>query len=609
MCTRIAASSTTTTTAIDSTTTMHVFSLYCVSIRDSDVLSVQPNHSEHWNQHHGRISDKHNNHHSRSLLNIQALNLGSLNRNSKLQKCSGSHYHCANGGQDLHHKRALDKVTAPVKQLLDGGKSKAKSKGKGASKTKSSASSPRAGSGKHSHGLMRSFRSTGRKHRSDKKGKGKRQLDEEEGEEHPSLLQARDHRDNRYQHDGIDRHPRRNDHSHYHGHARVHEHSHDRRQLAPAGVPGFVQVASTLSHSNLAKSVAGLVFSKDPDSNSSDFVLGTSDSQSTQFYLAPYTDPLIAGSAPLSNFAVNTSASGQDVSDPEATIATYQLRIPILDSSSQQVNDYCATFDVKPPSPLSMQPCGQIDGSSQIFGYNATTGELAPIYPPTESQPKPLNAAVKIGDPQILAAQAAQPTGSGSGAFGPATASGSGAGSDAVSAWNNAAAATDSDAAATTNPSPTTSSAAFPAALPSDAPTPPKVSLYFIPSSAYYSDPDSIDSLSSAANSTISEASEPAEASFTAAPAAIKAAISDEGAYGDDEEAIYTTVTVTTTVSAEPAGPTGDNYQTFDNSQQGRNNAVIADQPEDAADADGSSFAADNPSAAGTDGTETDGAF
>ena len=422
-----------------------------------------------------------------------------------------------------------------------------------------------------------------------------------------------DHSDHWYEHHGIDRHHHEHDHEHYHGHEHIHSHVHDRRQLAPAGVPGFVQVASTLSHSTLAKSVAGLVFSKDPDTNSSDFVLGTSDSQSTQFYLAPYTDPSVASGPPVSSFAVDPTAgqNGTDI-DPEAAAATYQLRIPILDSSSQQANDYCATFDIKPPSPLSMQPCGQLDGYSQIFGYNSTTGELSPIYPPSSTQPKPLNAAVKIGNPQILAAQVGQGAGDGSGNAGPVSASasgsGSGTGTDPVSAWNDAAAATSSSFAAPSSTVASSSSAPLPAA---SAPvTPPKVSLYFIPSSAYYSDPDSIESLSSAANSTVTEASstvsDPAAPIFTPAPAAIKAVYDDGSDYYDDEDAVYTTVTITTTISADPAGPTGDSssYQTFDSTQSGRNNAIIADSPDNFGD--DSSYAQD-PSAVG--GADADAGF
>jgi len=119
-----------------------------------------------------------------------------------------------------------------------------------------------------------------------------------------------------------------------------------KRGLSPAGVPGFVEVATPLFNSTLARTVAGLVFTANPDPspNATTFVLGTSDAESTQFYL--------------------TTASNPDPSTP-TELNVVNIRVPILDSQTLKVVDYCATFDLTPPSPLSLLPCGNKDGFSQ----------------------------------------------------------------------------------------------------------------------------------------------------------------------------------------------------------------------------------------------------
>lgn len=124
----------------------------------------------------------------------------------------------------------------------------------------------------------------------------------------------------------------------------------EKRSLAPAGVPGFVEVASPLFNSTLARSIAGLVFSANPDTsaNASAFILGTSSSQSTQFYLSA------SPSTPLA--AVTGALTGPNV---------VNIRIPILNSQALTTTDFCATFDLSPPSPLSLLPCGSIPGYSQ----------------------------------------------------------------------------------------------------------------------------------------------------------------------------------------------------------------------------------------------------
>lgn len=108
--------------------------------------------------------------------------------------------------------------------------------------------------------------------------------------------------------------------------------------MTQSGVPGFVEVATPVFKSALAKTVSGLAYSTSA-SNGTGFDLGTSDDQSTQFFMSP----------------VN-GTNGQVV---------YQLRIPILDSKSFKTVDHCATFAISPPGPLSLQKCGPVPGSSQ----------------------------------------------------------------------------------------------------------------------------------------------------------------------------------------------------------------------------------------------------
>lgn len=327
---------------------------------------------------------------------------------------------------------------------------------------------------------------------------------------------------------------------HYHdGHAHIHLHEHDhhhsKRQATQSGIPGFVEVANTLAGTTLAKSVAGLVFSKGPDPNASGFLLGTSESQSTQFYLVPTDDQ--------STLETSHSANAS-MASPEDTAKTYQLRIPVLDSKKFESNDYCATFDILPPSPMTMAPCKQTEGFSQIFNYNATTGELTPVYPATSTQPKPMNAAVRMSEPQVMAAQFPvtpnQVPVSDASAISAATglpAPSSDGTSPSAGSSDPAASATDSSSAWPSPSADASSSSAAPAststpdnaAAPSDA---PKVSLFFIPASTYSSP-------ATESSPPVSESSSPAPAGSIFDPAAKgKAKIVDpsEDAGSEDTE-------------------------------------------------------------------------
>ncbi|KAK4699732.1 hypothetical protein P7C70_g6526, partial [Phenoliferia sp. Uapishka_3] len=162
------------------------------------------------------------------------------------------------------------------------------------------------------------------------------------------------------------------------------KHSESKRDNLPiSGTPGFVEVATTFLNSTLSRSIAGLVYSVNPDANGTNpFTLGTSTVQSTEFYLTPI--PLQAGDSPFSS-----------------DFSVVNIRVPILNSQELSTTDYCATFDLTPPSPLSLLPCGKVVGFSQSsfyfswasirlaclpalyspdFAYNLTTSELQPLY-------------------------------------------------------------------------------------------------------------------------------------------------------------------------------------------------------------------------------------
>ncbi|KAK9894023.1 hypothetical protein P389DRAFT_102435 [Cystobasidium minutum MCA 4210] len=360
-------------------------------------------------------------------------------------------------------------------------------------------------------------------------------------------------------------HIHEHDHGHYHGH---HHHHHDKRQATEKGIPGFVEVANTLAGTSLAKSVAGLVFSKGPDPNASGFLLGTSDTQSTQFYLVPNQDSSIE----------TTQSANATMGSPEDAAQMYQLRIPVLDSKTFESNDYCATFDILPPSPMTMAPCKYMEGFSQLFRYNATTGELTPVYPPTDSQPKPMNAAVRYSEPQVMAAKfpvsdnqvpagqdvLSAATGMPSASSSSTTSSDTAASTPDASASSSASDAetTDTSSSSATPAAPQSTSSATPedGAAPADA---PKVSLFFIPASTYASEKDS-SSAGPAPSSTTAAPTAPLTSDaplFSVAPAQAKIVAPSDGdqdlsGVSDDSGVVTTTVVVTSTMDADTAQAT-----------------------------------------------------
>ncbi|KAH9820251.1 hypothetical protein DFH28DRAFT_708579 [Melampsora americana] len=125
----------------------------------------------------------------------------------------------------------------------------------------------------------------------------------------------------------------------------------DPATITQSGVPGFIEVATPLFKSALAKAISGLTYSM---GNGSTFDLGTSNTHSTQFFMSPMN-----------------ATSGQMV---------YRLSIPILNSSAFETVDHCATFAISPPGPLSLEKCGPVPGCSQLFSYDKNSGKLQPIY-------------------------------------------------------------------------------------------------------------------------------------------------------------------------------------------------------------------------------------
>ena len=76
---------------------------------------------------------------------------------------------------------------------------------------------------------------------------------------------------------------------------------------------------------------------------------------------------------------VNTTEYG---SSPDPA-GFYQLAVTGSDQCS-----FCATFGWNPPSFLTFEECGNsTNGGSQVFSYNATSGELAPIWGNLTSEP------------------------------------------------------------------------------------------------------------------------------------------------------------------------------------------------------------------------------
>ncbi|OAV94211.1 hypothetical protein PTTG_00624 [Puccinia triticina 1-1 BBBD Race 1] len=122
----------------------------------------------------------------------------------------------------------------------------------------------------------------------------------------------------------------------------------------PSDIPGFVDIALPDQHAGVARTVSGLAYSMNSDLGTGELELGTSTSHSTQFFMSPIK------------------------THPGSSL--YRLRVPVMDSSTFQTVDHCATFPITHAGPLSLKKCGSLPGFSQTFSYDTASGELQPVY-------------------------------------------------------------------------------------------------------------------------------------------------------------------------------------------------------------------------------------
>lgn len=93
-----------------------------------------------------------------------------------------------------------------------------------------------------------------------------------------------------------------------------------------------------------------------------------SKSERTQVYLVPQNETAPSG-----------SSSGSV--DATATQETVKIVVPLLNATSGEPMNWCATFAQKPPSPLELWPCDDTNTSrSQRFAFDSNTGDLSPLY-------------------------------------------------------------------------------------------------------------------------------------------------------------------------------------------------------------------------------------
>ncbi|OJT07168.1 hypothetical protein TRAPUB_1983 [Trametes pubescens] len=143
------------------------------------------------------------------------------------------------------------------------------------------------------------------------------------------------------------------------------------------GVPGSIEIMSTVAGSDADQRIASLVLAAQGNGTTGDnstFVLNASDTNSTQLYLIPTPDS-------------NADALSADpASSPPATFIKVALQMGMFDPPTAQLRSYCATFDPHPevPAPMTMEPC--TDGSSadehksQVFAYTPSTGVIQPMW-------------------------------------------------------------------------------------------------------------------------------------------------------------------------------------------------------------------------------------
>lgn len=101
------------------------------------------------------------------------------------------------------------------------------------------------------------------------------------------------------------------------------------------------------------------------------YSLMASKSERTQVYLVPQNETTSSGSSSSSN-STEVTATNQE---------TVKIVVPLLNATSGEPMNWCATFAQKPPSPLELWPCDDNNSTrSQRFAYDATSGDLSPLY-------------------------------------------------------------------------------------------------------------------------------------------------------------------------------------------------------------------------------------
>ncbi|KAG9128138.1 hypothetical protein FRC07_004480 [Ceratobasidium sp. 392] len=180
----------------------------------------------------------------------------------------------------------------------------------------------------------------------------------------------------------------------------IHSHSHKRGLVDPLipllssvpGLPGIIDLVNMASHAVLSEKLASLIISSSPngvgaqstagESGASGFVISASNSSSTVMYLLPQ----------------NTSTS---LASPEQAVL---ITMPMFDETKKGLKAslfemhvllrstkgmYCASYNPRPSAPVQItaEPCTADnmpapDGNttSQLFSWNAQSGEIAPLW-------------------------------------------------------------------------------------------------------------------------------------------------------------------------------------------------------------------------------------
>ncbi|KIM90193.1 hypothetical protein PILCRDRAFT_811915 [Piloderma croceum F 1598] len=168
-----------------------------------------------------------------------------------------------------------------------------------------------------------------------------------------------------------------------------------RKREEDGGVPGTIDIMSTVYGSNKGARIASLVLdianSTTDNSTTPHFVLDASNTNQTQIYLVK------APSAPASHAAmsIDSDANTNQDSDLESGDIPVMLQLPIFDATQASMVRYCTTFDPSPGGPggpLTAEPCfpwftnsdsntnASQTHKSQAFTFNENTGVVKPMW-------------------------------------------------------------------------------------------------------------------------------------------------------------------------------------------------------------------------------------